>query len=191
MYINFAQSRRMSQASEPPEASQAPISVVTTESTIQSSSEKIISRKVWIHQFLERWAERGLRNLFFWETDDKKLGSLIRFLHHGVVYVTLIWYIVIHTILPSYFLLILLYGFILLVWIHHILCGGCLSSKIEQKLLGDSSSFVDPILQAFHMPVTPESTVGVTIMGSTLLVTFLTFEILSRTILNLKSWLHV
>ncbi len=177
--------------SEGSEASQVPKVVGDSESIQQPSEIPIISRKLWIHQFLEKWTERGLRNLFFWETDDKKLGSLIRFLHHGIVYLTLIWYIVIHTLLPSYFLLVVLYGFILLIWIHHIICGGCLSSKIEQKLIGDSSSFVDPILQAFHMPVTPESTVGVTIMGSTLLVTFLTFEILSRTILNIKSWLHV
>ena len=147
------------------------------------------SRIKKVHQFLETNAEHALRNLFFWETDDKKLGTLIRFLHHSIVYITLVTYILIHTVMPSYILLVLLYGFIFLVWIHHIICGGCLSSKIEQKLIGDSSSFVDPILTSFHIPITPESTVGITIMGSTLLVVLLTFELASRTILNLRQWI--
>jgi hypothetical protein len=141
------------------------------------------------HRFLETNAEKALRKLFFWETDDKKLGMMIRFLHHSVVYLSIVTYVIIHTAYPSYILLVLLYGFVLLVWIHHILCSGCLLSKIEQKLIGDTTSFVDPILAMFHMPITPESTVGVTIMGSTLLVTFLTFELISRTILNIKQWL--
>lgn len=147
------------------------------------------SRMKSFHQFLEIHAERALRNLFFWETDDKKLGTLLRFLHHSVVYITLLTYIIIHTVMPSYILLVLLYGFILLVWIHHIICGGCLSSKIEQKLIGDSTSFVDPILESFHIPITSESTVGITIMGSTLLVVLLTFELTSRTILNVRQWI--
>jgi hypothetical protein len=157
------------------------------ENTVQQPSSP--SRMKSFHQFLEINAERALRNLFFWETDDKKLGTLIRFLHHSVVYITLITYIIIHTVMPSYILLVLLYGFIVLVWIHHIICGGCLSSKIEQKLIGDSTSFVDPILESFHIPITTESTVGITIMGSTLLVVLLTFELTSRTILNVRQWI--
>lgn len=161
-----------------------------TEKTSQSETPTPTPTKLHtFHKFLETNTEKALRKLFFWETDDKKLGMMIRFLHHSIVYLTLVTYIIIHTIYPSYILLVLLYGFILLVWIHHIICGGCLSSKIEQKLIGDTTSFVDPILAMFHMPITPESTIGVTIMGSTLLVTVLTFELMSRTILNIKQWL--
>jgi hypothetical protein len=183
MCINFAQLHRMSDVPEAPTVIQAPISVDTVETPN-------ISRKVWIHQFLERWTEKGLRSLFFWESDDKKLGGLIRFFHRGIIYLLIMYGIMVHTVFPSYLLLIGLYISLLLIWIQHIICGGCIVSKIEQKLIGDSSSFVDPILDLFNIPITPESSIGVNIMISTLLVIFITFELFSRTVLNVKSWFN-
>ena len=82
--------------------------------------------------------------------------------------------------MPYYFNLVLLFLIWFAIWLHHIVSGGCVSSKIEQRLIGDSSSFVDPFLEIFHIPVTPETTTGLTIMGSTFLVIFLGFEVLSR-----------
>jgi hypothetical protein len=61
-----------------------------------------------------------------------------------------------------------------LVWIQHITCNGCILSKVEQRLIGDSSSFVDPIFELFHvesskelsvMTVTLISTIGVGLLG--------------------------
>jgi len=78
-----------------------------------------------------------------------------------------------------------------IVWIHHILTGGCIVSKLEQRLIGDKTSFVDPILEAFHMPITPETTSGVVIMGSTLVMVMMTLEISARTIMTLRSYLRL
>jgi hypothetical protein len=147
------------------------------------------TEKHWLHSLMESSTETALRWIFFWERDDKTLGKFVRFLHHGVIYFALIMYIIIHTLHPSYLLLCLFWVFALTVWVQHVVTGGCIFSKIEQKLIGDSNSFVDPILAAFHMPITPETTTGIVTMGSSCVMVLLTFELMCRTILNVKAWL--
>jgi hypothetical protein len=145
--------------------------------------------KHWLHSLMESSTETLLRWMFFWERDDKTLGKFIRFLHHAVIYTALVVYVIIHTIHPSYILLCFFWAFALLVWVQHVVTGGCIFSKIEQKLVGDTQSFVDPILAAFHMPVTPETTSGIVTMGSSCVMVLLTFELVCRTILNIRAWL--
>jgi hypothetical protein len=157
---------------------------------VKKNDEFLISKKEYVRKFIEKWVEIIFRTIFFWETDDKKIGKIIRLFHHGIVYFIVVWYIVIHTIFPSYFLLVWLYIIILITWLQHIICGDCIFSILEQKLIGDSQNFVDPLLEIFHMPVTSESAVGVTIMGSTLVLLVVTFELISRTILNIGFHLH-
>lgn len=138
---------------------------------------------------LEKFLEYIFRKLFFWEHDDKRLGTLIRLLHHTVMYGLGISLILVHTLLPSYWLFLGLYFVTFLIWLQHILCGGCVVNRIERKFIGDNMGFVDQFLEAFHMPVTDETTRGVTIMGSTLVLFLLTLELTSRSILNMKYYL--
>lgn len=138
---------------------------------------------------VEIYLEYILRCIFFWEQDEKRLGTLIRLLHHGIMYCLGILLFLVHTILPSYWLFVGLYILFGLIWIQHIACGGCVVNRIERTLLGDTKGFVDPFLEAFHMPVTDETTRGVTIMGSTLVMTLLTLELTSRTILNIQHYM--
>lgn len=142
-------------------------------------------------KILEENLEKILRKLFFWENDDKRIGSFVRFLHHSIIYLCLIWYIVIHTFIPSYFLFLLFYCFIGLVWVQHCIVGGCLFSKVERRLIGDTKSFVDPILETFHIPVTPESTEGFVVLGSTTLMFMLSCELISKTITNIRNWFSI
>ena len=146
-------------------------------------------KRAWIHQKMDEYIEKAMRALFFWETDDKKLGILIRFLHHSLIYGAFITYIVIHTFLPYYILFIGFYIFCLVIWSCQLITWGCFFNRIEQKLTGDTNTFVGPLMEIFHMPVTPETTNGVMIMGGTVVMFFLTFELSLRTILNIKSWL--
>ena len=139
-------------------------------------------------KFLENGLETILRKLFFWEGDDKRIGGFIRFLHHSLIYIGFVWYILIHTVMPSYFLFLLFYCFVAIVWLQHCICGGCLLSRVECRLIGDTKSFVDPILDTFHIPRTPESTAGVVVLGSTVVMFMLTFELLGRTIINIRNW---
>jgi hypothetical protein len=141
-----------------------------------------------VPKILEDGLEAVLRKLFFWESDDKRIGGCVRFLHHSLIYIGFIWYILIHTIMPSYVLFILFYCFVGIVWLQHCICRGCLFSRVECRLIGDSKSFVDPILETFHIPITPESTAGIVVLGSTMAMFMLTFELVGRTIINIRSW---
>jgi hypothetical protein len=145
----------------------------------------------WLPKMLEENLEKVLRRLFFWETDDKRIGRFIRFLHHSLIYICLIWYIIIHTFIPSYALFVLFYVFIGIVWIHHCIVGGCLISKVECRLIGDTKSFVDPILETFHIPITPESTDGIVVLGSTALMFMLSCELFARTINGIRAWFSI
>jgi hypothetical protein len=153
-----------------------------------SSNTMPHKKERWLPKAIQDGAEYILKKLFFWEDDQKKIGGLIRFLHHGIIYTLVAWYIMIHTALPSYILFLIFYTIIFAIWLHHIVIGGCVLSRLEQKFIGDNSSFVDPIMEAFHIPITSESTEGIVILGSTLILAMLTFELITRTILNISSW---
>jgi hypothetical protein len=156
---------------------------------------KIVGTKRMVQTWLSKYIEDGLetvfRKIFFWETDDKIIGKAIRFVHHSLVYITLIWYVIIHTFMPSYILFVFFYLFCAIIWLHQFICSGCAISRVECRLIGDTSGFVDPIMEAFHIPVTPESTDGVVVLGGTAVMFMLTFELLGRTINNIRSWISL
>ena len=156
------------------------------ESSQQSSKQD--EARPWIHVTLERAVEQACRWIFFWETDEKRLGTLLRFLHHSFAYTMVLLYIFIHTLYPSYALLCLFTFVMVLIWIQHFLTGGCVVSKIEQRFLKDTSSFVDPILKILHMPVTQENSVGIVTYTSSLVVGMSLMELCSRTILTIQSF---
>jgi len=155
------------------------------DATTQSSPKK---SERWLPRVIQDGVEFVLRKIFFWEDDDKRVGSLIRFLHHGIIFTMVAWYVMIHTVVPSYVLFLIFYGIMFIIWFHHLLIGGCVLSRLEKKFIGDDKSFIDPIMEAFHIPITPESTEGIVILGSTGIFAMLTFELIARTILNIKSW---
>jgi hypothetical protein len=144
----------------------------------------------WFQEYLIIILEPFFKKLFFWETDPVRIGKLIRFLHHSIVYIIGISIILVHTVIPSYFLLCIVYLACVLIWIQHITTGGCLSSKLEQRLIGDKTSFVDPILEVFNIPITPQTTSGIVVMGSTLVIFMLSLELCARTVLTLNSYLR-
>jgi hypothetical protein len=132
---------------------------------------------------IETNVEYFFRALFFWEKDDKQLGKYIRFLHAVAFYVTVMWYIVIHTFVPSYILFVLLYIQLLVVWIHHIICSGCILSKIENKMLNDDSGILDVVFEIFGIKCDSKLSNAIIVMCSTLLVFLFTFELIVRAVL--------
>lgn len=143
-----------------------------------------------IQTFLVVFLETLVRKLFFWETDAARIGKFIRWIHHtgAIIFGMLIF--LNHTIYQSYILFIALYIFMFLIWAHHILTGGCIISKLEQKLIGDDSSFTDPILDFFHIPVTNDSSSGLVLLISSLIFMMLTLELMSRTISGVQGLLR-
>jgi hypothetical protein len=145
----------------------------------------------WFPKLLEDNVEKIFRTIFFWENDPKRIGIFIRFVHHSFIYICLIWYILVHTFMNSYLLFLLFYLVIGIIWIQHCIIGGCLLNRIECKLIGDTKSFVDPILETFHIPITSESTDGFILLGSTTIMFILTCELISRSIINIRNWFSI
>lgn len=126
------------------------------------------------------WTEWLVHRIFFWETDDAKKGRIVRAIHHAGVYALLTLIIVSHTIYPAFWLQTGILAFCLLVWVQHILTRGCVISKVEQKLLKDESSFLDPFLELFQIEATEFSKQGILMLGSSVAVLLLSLEWIAR-----------
>ena len=126
------------------------------------------------------WTEWLVHRVFFWEEDDGKKGRIVRALHYAGTYILGTLIIVSHVLYPAFWLQTLLLGFCTLVWIQHVLTRGCVISKVEQRLLKDESSFIDPYLELFGIEANEKSKQGILILGSTVVVGILTLEWISR-----------
>jgi len=127
------------------------------------------------------WTEWAINTVMFWESDEKKRGRIVRALHHFLSYGLITMIIVCHTIYPAFWLQTVILVICILVWIQHILTGGCVISKIEQKWLGDQQSFVDPLVELFNIKLAEDDDrSGFVTLGSTFAVFFLTLEWVSR-----------
>jgi hypothetical protein len=147
------------------------------------------NKKKWLRKVAEEWFEKFLRILFFWEKDDKRLGKIIRICHRSIMYSFIFGYFIIHTVTTSYFVFILYYLSWGLIWLQHIILGGCISHDIECKLINDNNEgIILPILDLFNITLTPESGDGIVILGSTFVMCILSCELISRTINGIKSF---
>ena len=130
--------------------------------------------------FATEWTEWVVHKIMFWEEDPVRKGQLLRYIHHFISNALIILIVVSHTLYPAFWLQSIVLFLCVLVWIQHITCNGCVISKVEQKLIGDSESFVTPILEAFHLEPTKELSVATVIMGSTVGIFVLGLEWVSR-----------
>lgn len=129
---------------------------------------------------MEEWTEWLVHRVFFWEDDNKKKGRILREIHHLISYALLTLIVISHTIYPAFWLQTLLLFICTLIWMHHIATHGCIISKVEQKLLEDSQSFLDPFLELCGIDVDEYSKQGILMLGSTLGVSLLTLEWFGR-----------
>lgn len=133
-----------------------------------------------MEQTATEWAEWGIHRVLFWESDNAKKGRIVRAIHHAGVFALGTLIVVAHTVYPAFWLQTLILGFCGLVWVQHILTNGCVVSKVEQKLIGDETSFLDPFLELFHIEATESSKRGILVLGSTLVMSLLSLEWVSR-----------
>jgi hypothetical protein len=126
------------------------------------------------------WTEWLVHRVLFWEEDDAKKGRILRTLHHAGTYILFTLIMVSHVLYPAFWFQTIILGFCSLVWIQHVLTHGCVISKVEQRLIKDESSFVDPYLEMFGIEADEKSKQGILILGSTLGVAILTLEWISR-----------
>lgn len=133
---------------------------------------------------MEAWAvenwEWAVHKLIFWETDDVQKGRIVRVIHYFMGYSLIFLVGFSHLIYPAFWLQTVTLLLVTSVWLQHITCNGCISSKVEQKLIGDSTSFIDPILQLFKLEPTKELTVFTLIVISSIATNILWLEWIGR-----------
>ena len=120
------------------------------------------------------WVEWMLHKVMFWETDNGRKGRILRAIHHLMSYAMLTLIVVAHTLYPALWFQTLLVVAVGVVWIQHMVLRGCVFTRVEQRLLGDTDSFWDPYVE--FMGIRPSqdvntavlitvSTVGFALMG--------------------------
>lgn len=182
--------------------SEVPVSevpVLEVPSTLQNvantpliKTEEKPDSKGWLRSIAQEKFEKFLRFILFWEKDDQRLGKIIRLIHHFIVYSGIIGYFIIHTVASSYFIFVLFYLFWGLIWLQHMIFGGCIVSDIETKLIGAmGEGIILPILDIFHINVTPESGDGIVLLSSTIVICILSCELFSRTIGGVRTFLDI
>lgn len=111
------------------------------------------------------WTEWLVKRMF--GDDDEKTGRIVRAIHAGFTYVSLMLVAVSFTLYPAFWFQTLMLFICGSVWLQHILFHGCVFSKVEQRLLKDETSFLDPYLQLFDVEATERSKQGILMMLST------------------------
>lgn len=89
-----------------------------------------------------------------------------------------------HTVYPVFWFQVVIFSFIFLIWIQHMILRICVLTSIERRLLGpESHTMIDSLLNIFKIPVQKETRMGVTLMLSTVGVLFLGLELVARSIM--------
>ena len=114
------------------------------------------------------WTEWVIHRIFYWEEDNAKKGRLVRAIHTGTSYVILLMVVLSFTLLRAFWIQTILLGICGLIWLQHILVHGCVFSKVEQRLLEDETSFLDPFLELVGVEANERSKQGILMMLSTI-----------------------
>jgi hypothetical protein len=128
---------------------------------------------------VEQW-EWATHKVLFWEDDDVQKGRILRFVHYCSGYALVFLVAFSHLIYPAFWLQTITLFLVTAVWIQHIVFNGCISSKVEQKLIGDSASFVDPVIQLFRLEPTKELSIFTLILITTMATNILWLEWIGR-----------
>ena len=126
------------------------------------------------------WTEWAVHKVLFWEEDPVRKGKIVRYIHDFMSNALIVLIVISHTLYPAFWLQTIVLCICVLVWLQHLVCNGCVISKVEQKLIGDTRSFAAPFLEVFHIEPTKELGSAMIIMGSTLVVFFLGLEWIAR-----------
>jgi hypothetical protein len=126
------------------------------------------------------WMEWAINKVLFWEEDPIRKGKIVRYIHDFMSNALIILIVISHTLYPAFWLQTVILFICIIVWLQHLACNGCVMSKVEQKLIGDTNSFATPILEVYHIEPTKELTSALVILGSSVSVFFLSLEWFAR-----------
>jgi hypothetical protein len=133
------------------------------------------------------------RFIYKWITDkDEILGEIVYTLHIFGFWTVMVLVVISHTVYPVFWLQFMIFSFICLVWLQHVVLRTCVLTSIERRLLGPQGhNMIDSLLNIFSIPVQNETRMGVTLMLSTVGVLFLGLELIARSVMYGRQMLGV
>jgi hypothetical protein len=142
-----------------------------------------------VRRVITDYVEKWLRFVYKWITDkDEVLGEIVYMLHMFGFWTLIVLIIISHTFYPVFWFQFLIFSFVCLVWVQHLILNTCVLTSIERKLLGPKNHLmIDSLLSVFNIPIQKETRMGVTLMLSTVGVLFLGLELTARTIIYGRS----
>lgn len=138
-----------------------------------------------LHKTIVDNLESFFRFAYKWVTDkDEVLGEIVYTLHIFGFWTVMLLVFISHTIYPVFWFQAIIFSFICLVWLQHVVLRTCVLTSIERRLLGPSGhNMIDSLLNIFAIPVQNETRMGVTLMLSTVGVLFLGLELIARSVM--------
>ena len=141
-----------------------------------------------IHDQIVNLLESGIRYLYRWLTENDEILGKIVYVLHFTGFATLVLMILLSHIFPYFWFQAGVFVVVFSTWIQHVLLNTCVLTSLEIKFLGENVICMsDSLLSLFHIPVTNESRMGVTVMVSTLMMVFLGLELMARVIIRNKA----
>jgi len=146
-----------------------------------------------LHRTIVDNLEVFFRFIYKWITDkDEILGEIVYILHIFGFWTVMVLVIISHTLYPVFWLQFIIFSFICLVWLQHVVLRTCVLTSIERRFLGPSGhNMIDSLLNIFAIPVQNETRMGVTLMLSTVGVLFLGLELIARSVMYGRQMLGV
>ena len=146
-----------------------------------------------LHKTIVDNLEVFFRFIYKWITDkDEVLGEIVYTLHIFGFWTLIVLVVISHTVYPVFWLQFIIFSFICLVWLQHVVLHTCVLTSIERRLLGPQGhNMIDSLLNIFSIPVQNETRMGVTLMLSTVGVMFLGLELTARSVMYGRQMLGI
>ena len=122
------------------------------------------------------WVEWMLHKVMFWETDNGRKGRVLRAVHHLMSYAMLTLVIVAHTLYPALWFQTFLLVAMGVIWVQHMVLRGCVFTRDEQRLIGDSNAFWDPYVELMGIRPSQDVNTAVLITVSTVAISLMGLE---------------
>ena len=74
------------------------------------------------------------------------------------------------------------------VWLHNVICGTCVITNIERRMLGDEGGFMNPIFDLFGIPNTDELSNPIFVLIMTVMMLFFTIQLFGLGVRQLRIW---
>lgn len=136
------------------------------------------------------WCEWAVHKVMFWEKDDTRKGRILRGIHYFSAVSLILLIILSHTLFRAFWLQTLVLIVIMYAWLHHMIVGDCVVSRVEQRLMKDELGFWNVWIEFFGITPTPDMGRIVMLSISTTAFACLSLEWIANVLWGFSRILH-